>query len=103
MTFTGKEDHSITLEEASKLTRTFREKAEKDDIRAEYFGKETIQRILDQEKCVGIRMYFGYNNGTAKSVLVGVTAEGKDLTGGVMAEKSLPCPPYCDKTSPLNL
>ncbi len=97
MPFTGKEDHSITLDEATNLTRNYRNKARKDAIRAGFFGKEILQKILDQKNCVGIRIYYGEaNDGKSQLVLVGSDAQEKDLTGGVLAEKMLPCPPYCN-------
>lgn len=103
MSFTGKEDHSITLNEAGKLTRNYREKAGEKAIKAEFIGKETLQNILNQESCVGIRIYYGEaNNGKPEMVLVGVDIEENDLIEGILAEKTLPCPPYCGESNPLN-
>ena len=102
MAFTGKEDHSITLEEASKLTRNYRESVGKDAIRASFFGKETLQKIFEQEGCVGIRIYYGKeDNDKAQLVLVGVNSKNEDLIQGTIAEKGIPCPPVCPDSSPL--
>lgn len=103
MTFTGKEDHSITLEEASKLTRNYRNKEGKDAIKAGFFGKEALQKILDQEGCVGIRIYYGQeDSGSSQIVLVGANHEENDLDDGIILDRILPCPPYCGKSNPLN-
>ena len=102
MQFKKNEDHSITLDEAGKLTRNHQNKAGKDAIKAEFFGKEVIQNIIIQENCVGIRVYYGQkDNGTPAVVLVGADANGNDLTQGIIAEKGLPCPPFCPENSTL--
>ncbi len=103
MEFTGKEDHSITLEEASELTRNYRNKAGKDAVKAGFFGKETLQTILGQEGCVGIRMYYAQEDGgTPVLVLVGADAKENDMTGGVLAERPIGCPPFCGVSNSLN-
>lgn len=103
MIFTGKEDHSITLDEARKLTRDFRNNSDKQVVKAHFFGKDILQKILDQKNCVGIRHYQGQNNdSTSVLVLVGVNASGEDMTIGPIAELGRPCPPYCDENSSLN-
>jgi len=103
MPFTGKEDHSITLQEAAKLTGNYRTKAEKGAKKGGFFGKDILQKILDQESCVGIRIYFGEaDNGTSEPILVGVDAMENDLIGGLLAERYVPCPPFCGEKNVLN-
>ena len=102
MAFTGSENHAISLEEARKLTANYRAKAGKDAVLAGFFGKDTIQQILDQEGCVGIRYYYALtDDGKPALVLVGVDANENDLIDGVIAEVSLPCPPYCGQEATL--
>jgi hypothetical protein len=102
MAFTGKEQHQITLEEAIKLISNFRNKQSGDVIKAHYFGKEALQKLLDQEGCVGIRIYYAaQDDGTPELVIVGVDENGKDLEEGVILERNYPCPPYCDEKSKL--
>lgn len=102
MQFNGNEDHSITPDEAGNLTRNYRANTVEGAIKAEFFGKDVIQNILIQENCVGIRVYYGQNdNGTPVLVLVGADANGNDLTQGIIAEKGLPCPPFCPENSAL--
>jgi hypothetical protein len=102
MAFTGNENHDIKLEDAVRLTRNYRDIAGEDSFRAGYFGRNAIQKILDQQQCVGIRIYNAVNDeGSPNYVLVGVTEDEKDLYDGELAEYSLGCPPYCDPNSPL--
>lgn len=101
--FTGNEDHSISLIDAKKLTKNFRDKAGADPILGGFFGKKALEEILDQQDCVGIRYYYGESkDGDPVLVLVGVTANGGDMPLGNLAEIAKPCPPYCILGSPLN-
>jgi len=104
MAFTGNEDHSITLEEAAKLTKNYRDKAEPDAIRGGFFGKTALLKILNQAGCVGLRIYFGAKaDGTPELVLVGVDSKENDiLTKGEIAERQFPCPPRCGEDNQLN-
>jgi hypothetical protein len=59
--------------------------------------------ILNQENCVGIRAYYGIDgDGNKQLVFVGADQDEKDLFSGVILDKSVPCPNYCDSYSPLN-
>jgi hypothetical protein len=103
MAFTGNEDHTITLEEASRLTRNFRKSAEPGSKLGTFFGKSTLQQILDQRDCVGIRYYYGLkDDGTPVLVLVGADANENDMVDGIIAEKGIPCPPACGEPDVLN-
>ncbi|MFQ5865135.1 MAG: hypothetical protein ACE5IW_07915 [bacterium] len=100
---TGNEEHSITLDEASKLTSNFQNQAEPDQIIAGYFGREAILSILQQEGCVGIRYYYGLkDNGKPTLILVGVDEVGNDIIDGVLAQRPIPCPPACGEDNDLN-
>ncbi|MCX8056758.1 MAG: hypothetical protein N3F03_03995 [Ignavibacteria bacterium] len=102
MAFTGKEEHQISLEEAIKLIQNFRSKQKGEGIKAHYFGKEALMKLLEQEGCVGLRIYYAsQEDGTPELVIVGVNEEGKDLVGMVL-DRSWFCPPYCDGESMLN-
>jgi len=103
MSFTGNEDHSMTLEEAAELTANYRESAGEDAVKGGFFGQEALNEILKQEDCVGIRIYYGEDSkGIPKLVLVGAKANEDDMTGGVICEKHIPCPPDCGSANPLN-
>ena len=71
-----------------------------------YFGKEAIERLLNQEGAVGLRIYGGINpDGEFTPVLMGVPADGNDINGiglekalgdsVIILEMAVPCPPYC--------
>lgn len=103
MAFTGNEDHSISLEAASELTKNYRDAEESSDIKGGFFGKSTIQRMLDQGGCVGIRIYYGREeDGTPRFILVGVKENEDDIVEGEIAQASAPCPPNCGSTNELN-
>lgn len=103
MTFTGSENHSISLEEASKLTTNYRKNTVSGAVLAGFFGKEVIQAIIDQSECVGIRVYYGQQeDGTPELVLVGAKSDMDDIIDGKLAEKMIPCPPNCGSANDLN-
>jgi len=47
MAFTGDEDHSISVEDASQLTQNYREQANSGGILGEFFGKRALLSILN--------------------------------------------------------
>lgn len=105
--FKGMEGDPLDIATAKKWTSNFRSKANaSDEILAHYFGFEIIQKILGQEGCVGIRIYYALDdNGEKKLLLVGVDSKGENLLpleggrtsddGDVVADYSYPCPDYC--------
>lgn len=102
--FNGTEGAPIERDIAANWTRNYREKAEPDPvqgvvIKGHFFGREILQKILDQDGCMGIRMYYARDEkGQQQLILVGATAEGEDMTGGTIADKSRFCPPDCVKS-----
>jgi hypothetical protein len=104
MSFTGEEDHSISIEDAAELTKNYRNTSESGTITAEFFGREALESILAQEGCVGIRCYYGKKeDGTPVLVLVGVNANEEDmLEEGKIMQDSKPCPPNCASVNTLN-
>jgi hypothetical protein len=92
----------ITLVEAEKLTKSFREMFP-NQAKAFFIGSLNIQAILDQENCVGIRIYNGYNDEDKclNPLLVGVDKDGKDMTNGLIMDRMTMCPTVCDQNSPL--
>lgn len=103
MGFTGNEDHSITIQEAAELTKNYRDTVSGDDVRAGFFGKTTLQNILNQPDCVGIRFYYGLSDaGIPQIVLVGADSDENDLVNEFLAERATPCPPDCASGSILS-
>lgn len=103
MTFTGNENHGITLTEAAEMTKNYRDTINTGDTIAHAFGAQAIQAILDQTGCVGIRIYYGLDeNGAQQLVLVGVDSSENDLYQGLLAERAKKCPQSCSVANPLN-
>lgn len=102
MSFTGNENHNITLPEAAQMTENYRN-AHPGATKAFFYGKEALQSILNQANCVGIRIYYAQDNtGAPKLVLVGADGNENDLYNGELAEFGLPCPDHCGTANPLN-
>jgi hypothetical protein len=96
MAFTGNEEHTISFEEAKELKDNYQESMSPTDIKAFYYGKTFLLSVLNQEGCVGIRVYNGRKeDGKLEPVIVGVNTDGNDLTEGIMGNRSFPCPPHC--------
>ena len=105
MAFTGNEDHSYDWDDAKKLTKKYRDQMSPGDRKGGYFSKAAIQSLLDQDKCVGIRYYYGLDdNDDQVMVVVGVESDENDLVGGtyICLEASMPCPPYCGNNNIIN-
>lgn len=59
-----------------------------------------ISEILAQPGARSLRAYLAATeDGVATLVYVGVNADGRDMTDGVIAELLFPCPPVCDPAS----
>ena len=96
--YNGSEGEAIALSEAAALTANYRESQgdTTGTVKAHFFGRDILQNILDQENCVGIRMYYGLDeNGGRQLVLVGVDQAGQDMENGLVADRSRVCPPDC--------
>lgn len=103
MSFTGNENHLITLAEASAMTANYRASVAAGATIAHYFGKTDIEAIFNQAGCVGMRVYYAIDgNGAKQLVVVGVDANENDLYNGLIADRGSPCPAYCSTPNPLN-
>jgi hypothetical protein len=96
--FTGTEGEAIDLAQAAAWTANYRKQHEgvTEAVKAHFFGRDIMQQILEQEGCVGIRMYYALDdNSQQQLILVGVNAEGQDMEEGTVADRSRVCPPDC--------
>ncbi len=86
----------ITLYEAKQYTHSF-QKLYPNEKKAFFVGKDQLLKILEQQDCLGIRIYNGYNDNekVSNKVLIGVDSEGNDVEAGIILEKLVPCPPIC--------
>lgn len=102
MSLTRSTGGQITLNEAKTLTESFQTNHPY-EYKCYFMGAEHIQAILDQPGCIGIRIYKGLDKETDKRTLVfvGVNSDSKDMTSGVIADRSYPCPEACPQDSEL--
>jgi hypothetical protein len=100
---TGNENHTITLEQASKYIQNFTFSPSAPTTKGGLFARSAFDKILSQPGCIGIRYYYAKkDDGTATIVLVGVDNAGNDMTMGPLSDESFPCPPFCGAPSQLN-
>jgi hypothetical protein len=92
----------ITLAEAQSYVFEYR-KQFPTAIKGYFAGEEKLNMILEQEGCIGLRIYNGYGLEESKTnlVIVGVDGNERDMTSGLILEKTLGCPGVCDTTSAL--
>ena len=103
MAFNGKEGEIVTLSDAAGWTEAYRNTIQQGVRIAHFFGREKLEAILDQEDCMGIRIYHGLDeNGKKVLVLVGAKADENDMVDGVIVEKSIACPSKCSQNNRLN-
>ena len=87
----------ISLKDAKEFVTNFRTRYP-NEINSLFTGATIIKSILDQEDCVGIRIYNGYNEQEQRmnSVLIGVNSQGEDMLA-IIADEMAPCPPNSPK------
>ena len=101
MAFNGTEGGEITLAAGAALTAEYR-RLNPDERKGHFFGKDILNEILEQEGCMGIRMYYGVDvNGDKELVIVGANAAENDMTE-LVGDLSAPCPNACGKANDLN-
>lgn len=102
MAFDGTEGGAILLSKAADYTKEHRDR-NPGQLLGHFFGKDILNQILEQEGCMGIRMYYGMNpdNGNREIIIVGANAEQDDMTG-LVADFSAPCPTKCSVSNSLN-
>jgi hypothetical protein len=84
----------ISLEEAVQLTTDYRAE-NPNGIKSFTIDGDLVRQVLDQEGCVSIRIYNGFDvvEGHLSPVIVGVNAENEDMTAGILLDKAYCCPP----------
>lgn len=105
MSFTGNEHHDISFEDASTLTKKYRDQMAPSSRLGGFFGEAAVRDLLDQTNCVGIRYYYGLDKDNKQVlVLVGTDANENDLVGEgkLCMEMAIPCPDRCGNNNILN-
>jgi hypothetical protein len=114
--FDPKAGKKVKPKDAARWTKNYRLKPRKHGdtpTLAQYFGKEFLQRILDENSCAGLRIYQAIDDeGTRRVLVVGVDAKGNDLIGpinedgtlpddggGIVGDTPMSCPSTCDTNS----
>jgi hypothetical protein len=96
-------DHAIGLTEAREMIARYR-RAHPGTPGGAAFTKVALDRVLAQQECAGVRLYYGQNpDGTPSLILVGVDEFGNDLDDGELLVKAFPCPPFCPMDSALDV
>ncbi|MGZ8543868.1 MAG: hypothetical protein ACXWV0_01165 [Flavisolibacter sp.] len=114
-------NHFICMKDASALTSRFRQMRETllDPNyqgmnvlpTCETFDRSAFDHVLQQDGCVGIRVYMGMEeNNQLVFVLVGVNENDEDMITATensdnedeVFENGVRCPIYCPPNSPLN-
>ncbi|MDR2223124.1 MAG: hypothetical protein LBE34_10350 [Flavobacteriaceae bacterium] len=92
----------ISLEKAIELTHSYQEQ-NPEKPNSYFVGLDKINELLQQNGCIGVRIYPGVDpvGNTSNMVLVGVDVNAEDLTSGIMLDELVTCPPYCGKKSQL--
>lgn len=79
MAFDGKEGKPITLEQAKRWTKRYRDE-NKGAVKAHFYGCEQIKKLLDEPGCKGIRIYYGIDEKSKpRLVLVGATEDQANI------------------------
>jgi hypothetical protein len=101
MSFTGKENCTVSLATAHDLNENFRNNFP-DQPLGVYFSQKTLNEVLCQTSCVGIRFYFACDDaGQLTLTFAGVTSNEDDILG-IIGDGGLKCPPSCGASNPLN-
>jgi len=104
-TFNGSEGEPIDLKTTREWTANYRREFP-DETKAHFFGFEILQKILKQDRCMGIRIYYALNEkGEKQLILTGATADGNNQLPATLefnaadpntiADASYPCPSFC--------
>ncbi|MFT6982959.1 MAG: hypothetical protein ACJAUD_001730 [Crocinitomicaceae bacterium] len=102
MSFNGTEGEFIEMEEASGLTKAWRD-GDNGPIKGGFLGKEKLEKLLAQPGAMGIRIYFGQDptSGEKNVVLAAADAAGNDMTD-LLLDRALPNPPFSGISNGLN-
>lgn len=101
MSFDGTEGEFYTPREAGEFTRRYRT-ARINPIEGGFIGREKLQAILDQDDCIGVRVYLGLEpDNSMNFVFVGADNEQNDILD-IVVENVRKNPPYGSTANTLN-
>ena len=103
--FSKTDGGSISNDQAKAWMKNYKDKhPAKDAVISRFIGTDMVNAVLNQDGCVGFRVYFGYDDaGQIQIFLVGSRADGSNIWPGeagsgpnaILADGTMPCPPYC--------
>lgn len=109
--FDGSEGKFISAAEAARRQERYlirqAEAGEKDPIRAQFFGRDILEKMLSKDGAVGLRIYHGINDENQSSLIIVPTDKsGKNLVLDNTGLKDMPdgddhaadgpgCPMHC--------
>lgn len=73
-------------------------------IKAHFIGRDKLIEILNQNSCMGLRIYYGTDVSTTgpatpELVMVGTDENGNDiLLNALILDSTFPCPPSCPQS-----
>lgn len=92
----------ISLHSAAKLTAAHRRQFP-GVTRAFFFGRNSVESLLDENGASGLRSYFGIDeNQGMHLVLTSVTDPSAIGVNGSVMQRLIPCPPWCPDTNMLS-
>jgi hypothetical protein len=93
-------DHQVDLATALRFIKNHKSNLKAPSTKGGFFARSTFDKILAQPGAVGVRYYYAQTDeGTSTLVLVGVDAKGQDIQTGLIMERAILCPPFCNNTS----
>jgi hypothetical protein len=112
--FRGNEGSSM---DENLVKKWIQQHADHHETRAHFFGKEVLEKILNQPGCMGLRIYYAMDDNSKKQlIIVGADEKGNNMwpskgpkpkkgkkmlggsDGNTTVDNSRPCPPYCSST-----
>jgi hypothetical protein len=95
--------HIISLSEAETMTHAYQADPQFQGLTiASCIDKNAYTEVINQPECERLRTYFALNEqGNLTIVVVGVDANGNDLTNGILLNKGYDCPSNCPTNSSL--
>jgi hypothetical protein len=102
--YDGSDSGPIDLATAQTWIQNFTSKIPPTEVRSHYFGRWIIDKILRQQDCCGLQIYYALDDSGAKQLLlVGVDSKGNIMrpdtalvgSGNTIGDASIPCPTFC--------
>ncbi len=105
--FNGEESGiQLSFDEASKKVKKFNSNRNKGAIKAHYFSRAVLEKLLSDPIMVGVRFYTGMNDKSdLDNFLVAVNKQGENLfkktldASTEIYASALPCPEFCPPQS----